>query len=168
MSEAGTGDSGDKRLGPLGWLMACVFGVIIVVVWMQVFCRYVLDSALGWAEELSVYLLVWLVFLGAAAAARDRSHIRVDVLVDRLPPRFRVVLRVVVDLLQAVFMVVMVWLGFRMVGVMSGTQSPTLYLPVSYVSYAALPLTFVAGIFYAVRDIHRAWRERPSTGGGGS
>jgi TRAP-type C4-dicarboxylate transport system permease small subunit len=161
VSEADTdaGGRGDNRQGPLGWLTACVFGVVIVVVLLQVFCRYVLGSALGWAEELSVYLLVWMVFLGAAAAAQDRSHIRVDVFVDLLPLRFRMIFRVMADLLQAVFMVVMVWLGFRMVGVMSGTQSPALHLPVGYVTYAALPLTFLAGIFYTVRDVHRAWRD---------
>lgn len=159
MSADGTDTrKGEANVGPLGWLLAAVFTAIILVAWLQVFCRYVLNSALGWAEELSVYLLVWLVFLGAAAAMRDRSHIRVEVIVERFPKAWRKVLRIGTDLLQAVFMAVMVWVGFRMVGVMSGTSSPALHLPVSYVSYAALPLTFLAGAAYALRDAYRAWR----------
>ena len=96
---------------------------------------------------------------GRAAAMRDGSHIRVEVIVTRFPKSWQRGLRISGALLQALFMTIMVWVGFRMVHLMSGTSSPALHLPVSYVSYAALPLTFLAGAGYALRDAYHGWRE---------
>lgn len=41
---------------------------------------------LSWTDEAAQYLLVWTGFTGFILASRRRSHIRIDVLIDRLPP----------------------------------------------------------------------------------
>ena len=145
----------DRRFGPGEYLIALIFAGIIVVVSVQVFCRYILNSSLGWAEELCTYLFVWLVFLGVALAVKDRTHIRVDILLCRFPYRVRQQVEVFNNVVVLVFTVAMVWLGFRMVVVMSGALSPALNFPVNYATYAALPITSLFGIFYATRGIIR-------------
>lgn len=149
------GDNPKPRLGPGEWLLAAAFAVIIVIMAAQVFCRYVLNNSLGWAEELCTYLFVWLTFLGAAVAAKDRAHVRVDVVVRCLPAGARRVLRIALDVVVLAFLVVMVWLGWRWV-LRTDRVSPALRLPEDYAKYAALPATFLIAAGFAVRDLVRA------------
>jgi len=51
-----------------------------ILVAVQVFCRYVLNSSLFWSEELARYMLVWISFFGATVAYYRNLHPGVDVL----------------------------------------------------------------------------------------
>ena len=55
--------------------------------------RYGLGGGLPWADEIQVYLLVWITFLGAAVASRRNLHLRVDILTRALPLRLQPALR---------------------------------------------------------------------------
>jgi len=63
------------------FLGVMLFGVLI---W-QVFTRYVLDDPSIWSEEAARFLYVGVVFFGAAAAVRDRSHLGMPFLLEYLP-----------------------------------------------------------------------------------
>ncbi|MGE6608233.1 TRAP transporter small permease [Halomonas sp. NPDC076908] len=52
-------------------------GVMVVLISMQVFSRYVLGSSLMWSEELSRYLLIWSVYIGCSFAAKEDRHLEV-------------------------------------------------------------------------------------------
>lgn len=80
----------------------------------QVICRYVLDSPLIWTEEFVLYLFVWIVMVGAAAATRTRSHFSLSTLVMYLPPRGAFALAIIVDLAVAVFAAVLLIEGSKM------------------------------------------------------
>lgn len=75
-----------RRLSDLLETLATLFlaGVLATVV-LQVFFRYVARIAVPWTEEATRYLGIWMVFMGAAAAAAQGAHIAVTVLVERLP-----------------------------------------------------------------------------------
>lgn len=79
-----------RRLSDLLETLATVFlaGVLAAVV-LQVFFRYVARIAVPWTEEATRYLGIWMVFMGAAAAVAQGSHIAVTVLVERLPQTLR-------------------------------------------------------------------------------
>lgn len=47
---------------------------------LQVFCRYVLNSALSWPEEAAKFAFAWFVFLGAAMITHRGEHIVIDIL----------------------------------------------------------------------------------------
>ena len=66
-------------------LLAGMTGVIL----MQVFCRYVLGQALPWPEELARYMMVWMTFLAAPAAYRNRLNVRLDTALDAMPSGVR-------------------------------------------------------------------------------
>lgn len=55
-------------------------GAIAGLVLLAVVFRYAFNDPLTWGEELVVGLFTWMVFIGAAAALRTRTHIRIDVL----------------------------------------------------------------------------------------
>lgn len=66
-----------------GWLVPLM--MILVVV--EVFTRYVLNRPLMVADEVSAYMLVALSFLGLAYTWRQGGHVRISILVSRLPQK---------------------------------------------------------------------------------
>lgn len=100
--------------------------VLVSCVFLQVFSRYVLKSSVPWTEELARYALVYLTFSGAALATRRASNIRVDFVVESLPPRARFVLACLSDLLVAGVSLMLIWYGGRFAWLSRNTISPAL------------------------------------------
>lgn len=78
----------------------------------QVFFRYVLRSPLQWSETVSVYALVWVVFLGAGALAFSGSHISIQSLTDKLPARGRAATTIVVRVCTIAFSIIVCLLAY--------------------------------------------------------
>jgi TRAP-type C4-dicarboxylate transport system permease small subunit len=66
-------------------LVACM----LLALSAQVLMRYVFNIALSWTEELSLTLFTWSVLLAAALGVRDGAHVRLTLLLDRFPRRWR-------------------------------------------------------------------------------
>lgn len=64
-------------------------GVMTIIVTYAVMVRYLFNRPIGWSEEVSIYLMIWAVFLGTAYTLKEGSHIGVDLLMKRLPPHMR-------------------------------------------------------------------------------
>jgi TRAP-type C4-dicarboxylate transport system permease small subunit len=54
----------------------------VAISFANVISRYVFGYALFWAEETLVFLAIWGVFIGVAAAAYDRAHLNMDFFSD--------------------------------------------------------------------------------------
>src|SRR5690554_1453598 len=65
-------------------LTGALLGLIVTLVSMQVILRF-FGSPLVWSEELSRYLYIWMVLVGAALSISDRSHMKVELIIERLP-----------------------------------------------------------------------------------
>jgi len=61
-------------------------GIMTLIVSYAVVARYVFNRPIGWSEEISTYLMVWAVFLGAAYTLKEDAHIGVDLLISNLKP----------------------------------------------------------------------------------
>ena len=70
----------------IGYLIAAMLAVMVVLVFGNVVMRYAFNSGFTISEELSRWLFVWLTFLGAVVALRSNSHLGTDMLVGRLGP----------------------------------------------------------------------------------
>jgi TRAP-type C4-dicarboxylate transport system permease small subunit len=99
-------------------IVGCTALVLIsaIIPW-AVFTRYVLNSAASWPEPLAVLLTIVLTFIGAAAAYRLNLHMNVSYFADQLPPRFRTLLNLIVQLLMALIALFMIVWGGRLVEV---------------------------------------------------
>lgn len=69
------------------YLGSIFISVTVVVVIMNVFTRYFLKFTYFWAEEVAVGCFVWTIFLGTAAAYRERALIGVEAIVVLLPKK---------------------------------------------------------------------------------
>jgi TRAP-type C4-dicarboxylate transport system permease small subunit len=99
-------------------VVGCIALVLIsaIIPW-AVFTRYVLNSAASWPEPLAVLLTIVLTFIGAAAAYRLNLHMNVAYFANQLPPLYRKLLDLLVQLLMALIALFMVWWGALLVEV---------------------------------------------------
>ena len=72
----------------LGWLML----VGVAISFSNVVPRYVFGYAIFWAEEVLVFLAIWGVFIGMAAAAYERAHLNMDLFSQSISGRVKLVL----------------------------------------------------------------------------
>ena len=92
----------------LTWLMVASVAILIVPVTLQIISRYTaLIPSWIWTEELSRFLFIWMVMLGAMIGIREHSHFEVDVWPE-LGARGAALLRIVSDLFNQVFALVFV------------------------------------------------------------
>jgi C4-dicarboxylate transporter DctQ subunit len=72
-------------------MLAVMFAAFIV----QIFFRYVVNLPVGWTQELSVVLWLWLVLWGSALVVREREEIRFDIIYGGVGPKARRVMCII-------------------------------------------------------------------------
>lgn len=75
----------DRYCRVLSVAMVACLAVMVVLVFGNVVLRYAFNTGIAISDELSRWLFVWMTFMGAIVALRDRGHLGTDFLVGRLP-----------------------------------------------------------------------------------
>jgi len=107
-----------------------------------VLVRKLLGWSTIWQIELSVFLLMYACFVGAAFGQMGEHHLNIDLLIVYLPPRPREVLLIVAGLLSCVICVVIAWYAWPMwwESVIHNEHSESLWGPPLWIPYIFLPL----------------------------
>ena len=130
----------------LTWLMVATVAILIVPVTLQVVSRYTaLIPPWIWTEELSRFLFIWMIMLGAMIGVRESSHFLVD-LWPELAPRPTAMLRIASNVFVLAFALVFVWWGVQFVRFGWDQTSELAELPMTYI-FIAWPVT---GVVWAV------------------
>lgn len=82
------------------WISGIALLLMVAVIPVGIFYRYVLNQALSWPEPISILCMVTFTFVGAAVSYRAGSHIAVAMVTDRLPPLWQKVASTLTDLLM--------------------------------------------------------------------
>jgi TRAP-type C4-dicarboxylate transport system permease small subunit len=80
-----------------------VFWTLLIIVFIQFFSRYVLNSSLSWTEEIARYLLILLGFVGSVTCIRKRSHIYLEFFYRFLRPTVVKWIVIIVSFINAAF-----------------------------------------------------------------
>lgn len=111
-----------------------------LILFINVVLRYFFARGLVWAEEAVRYIIIWMVFVGGSAAARQANHINVDVLLNLLPPEARRRGFALVNLMAALFSLGLAAWGYQLAMVIraSGQITPGMQMPM-WLAYLAVP-----------------------------
>ncbi|MFR4817736.1 MAG: TRAP transporter small permease [Blautia stercoris] len=93
---------------------ACV-SVMAVLVFANVIARFVFNSPLAVADEMSCYLFVLMSFMGTAIAARKKAHLGLTIVTDKLSPSAAKKVQVLMYIIAAIFCLLIVIFGVEMV-----------------------------------------------------
>lgn len=130
-------------------LSALCLIVVLVSIFAQVFCRFLLGFSLTWSEEVGRYLLIWISFTGFGVLAKEKMMISIVVVVDLLPAKLKIVAKILADLLSITFMGVVCYYGFLLVEITMIQLTVVTEIPMGYV-YLIIP---IGAAFYIIHTI---------------
>ena len=133
------------------WILAALMLVMTVLIGWQVIARFIVGESLTFSEEVSRFVMVWLVLLGAAYAAKNGRLMKVDIVEHMLSGRAKSTVIMVAGVLSIVFYLVLVVFGFFIVSAVSYQVTPATEVSMS-IPMAALP---VGGILLVINTIHQ-------------
>jgi C4-dicarboxylate transporter DctQ subunit len=157
------------------WLIAALIAGATLLIFVAVTHRYALDMAakyhfdaaydwlfkinLAWAQELCIYMFVWMAKFGAAYGVRTGIHVGVDVLVNQLPPKMRFQSILIGLIGGAFFTFVIGSFGTWFVWDMAHTDqtSPDMEMPM-WIIYLAIPCGSYLMSFRFMQVIRSFWR----------
>lgn len=122
------------------FLIASFMAAATLVTFAAVVMRYVNGSGIDWAQELTIYLFIWMAKFGAAYGVRTGIHIGVDFLVKWVRPSIRHKMILLALSLGIIFTGAIAFFGARWVLFIHGTgqTSPDLEMPM-WIVYLAIP-----------------------------
>jgi TRAP-type C4-dicarboxylate transport system permease small subunit len=152
------------------WLLLVFYIYIVAVIFIEVLRRFVLDFSSIWGEETARYAFIYLVWIGAAAAVRDRAHIRIDVLLTFLPPRVRTSIILMGDILMGALAAVIFYLsiGPFMSSIQFGSVTDGLRVLRAWVlfavpfGFALLMIRVIQSLIYDLADLRAGRPPRPA------
>lgn len=147
----------------LEYLCAGLLFVIVIIVFSNVIGRYFLHAPIRWSDEVSLFLFLWLAYLGALAALMAGRHYSFPGLIDLFPAKLRLAAKTLSDLLVLVMLGVLVWCGGQLVDLLHHQRSPAIDLPMYYV-YSVLPLVSLLMALVVAYQIVARLRGAPELG----
>lgn len=147
--------------GIAGWLrrraenvLAAMLGAMFLAFILQILFRYLLNLPIGWTNEISVVLWIWLVLWGAAFVLREEEEIRFDLIYGTVGPRSRRIMLLVSAAALIILYAVSFPAVFDYVTFMK-VQS-TAYLKIRFDWLFSIYLAFVVGAI--ARYLWLSWR----------
>ena len=134
--------------GLMGWLL--------VVLFLQVFTRYVLNDPLSWTEEMARYTYVYIVFLGSAAAISHRTHVSIDFIVKALPRVAQWTIAFAINLLILVVLANLIFWGIIAARRQLNLPLVVLDIPYTWV-YVVVPFTAATMSLRTIAVMREDW-----------
>ena len=97
--------------------------------------RYVLNSGIRWAEEISLVLVVWFTFIALAHGVKAKLHINMNLLPSKIAQKLDPLLKKISDIIILFVGYIMVYYGIKLVNVTSRSILPASNLPASVIYF---------------------------------
>ncbi|MCP3889100.1 MAG: TRAP transporter small permease [Desulfobulbaceae bacterium] len=103
----------ERLSGVLGSIASCLVAIMITLVGVEVFMRYVFDNPPLLADEFAAYLLVAVSFFGISQAFLEGSHVKITFLSDKLSIEKARWLRLFILVFSEIFLIIMVYSNYE-------------------------------------------------------
>ncbi|WP_026690938.1 TRAP transporter small permease [Alteribacter aurantiacus] len=133
---------------------------IVLIFCMAVFMttsvlfRYFLNAPLSWVGEISIFLLIWITFIGGSLGLKYKSQASVTILLDNVPFFVRKILQVVGHVIMIVFLLVMLYYSLKWItssGV-SYQRANSINIPM-WIPYTVVPLGFACAFVHITANL---------------
>ena len=130
---------------------------LAVVVFIQVFNRFILQTPLAWSEDLAMLLYQWVVFVGAALGVKRMRHFGIELVVRQLPERWRRRVELLTPLVLLIVAGVMVVQGLTLLSLNTNRTYSTMNLSYTW-AFLPIPLGGLLIIVYLIQAEVQRWR----------
>jgi TRAP-type C4-dicarboxylate transport system permease small subunit len=145
------------------YFAALLVVALAVIVFIQVFNRYVLKSPLAWSEDMAMLLFQWVSFLGAAIGVKRMRHFGIELVVRRLPENMHRAVEMIVPLFIAVVAFVMITTGYELIQFNKSRVYASMNLTYTW-TFLAIPVSGCLMIFYLIWQEITGWHKKKEGG----
>ncbi|SLN52393.1 Sialic acid TRAP transporter permease protein SiaT [Falsiruegeria litorea R37] len=139
------------------WLLLTFYVMLVATMAIEVIRRELFAYSSIWGEEIVRYSFIYLAWIGAAAAVKDRAHIRIDVILHYFGPRMKAAFYIFGDLVMLVVALVALYWSYETVHVSAKFGSVSHGLRISMVWFLmAVPLGFALMTWRLLQSL---WRD---------
>lgn len=128
-------------------LVVAMVLVMLGVLSAQVLLRYAFNITLSWSEELSLGLFTWTILLMAALGVREGFHVRMSLVIQRLPAGMRLVAEQGIHFATVAVGCFLAWSGWRYFADTHGTTSAAIGYPIELLHASALACGVLIALF---------------------
>jgi TRAP-type transport system small permease protein len=127
-----------KWLDPIDDIISVIaLSAISVLTIVNVIFRFILNNPIVWAEEVTLGLFVWLVFIGISSAMKRGGHIGVDYFMERMPRPLRITCTLIgAAAIYFVLIYVFIYLGMELTSQAGSKVTPVLGISYQYIDLA--------------------------------
>lgn len=138
------------------WALLFFYVLLVSTMAVEVVRREVFSYSSIWGEEVVRYAFIYLAWIGAASAVRERAHIRIDVIMHYVPSQVKTLLYILGDLVMVAVALVALFWSFETVMVSWKFGSVSHGLRISMVWFlAAVPIGFSLMLFRLIQSLLR-------------
>lgn len=122
---------------------------MILIVWIGIASRYVIDMGITWNEELSRYVMIWAALLAVSVGCFQREHIGFELFLGKFPQPLQRGLRIFLDLVAIAFFLFLAVYGVGMT--LDGRyQYATIFGMTMLVPFASVPVSSALAAFQCI------------------
>lgn len=125
-----------------------MFFMLIGVVFLQVFSRFLLPKTPSWTEEMARFFFVYSILFGAPLALKKGDYVRVDLLTNLLPEKIQNIIDGVIYLVLTVFFIIIAVKGYVFASLGVRQYSPAMGLPM-FIPYMSIGISSIFLAFYS-------------------
>jgi TRAP-type C4-dicarboxylate transport system permease small subunit len=114
--------------------------VMVIIIFIQVIFRYLLENSLSWSEEMARYLFIWVTILGVSIGVKRGFLVAITLLVDELKPNVKKWFGMFTNLVILFFSLIMIVYGASLVFNVAAQLSPAMRIPMPFV-YTSIPVS---------------------------
>ncbi|MEN8658942.1 TRAP transporter small permease [Marivita sp.] len=141
------------------WLLLVFYVMLVITMAIEVLRREIFSYSSIWGEEIVRYSFIYLAWIGAAAAVKERAHIRIDVVMHYLGPRAKALLYIFGDLVMFGVAIIALYWSLETVHISWKFGSVTHGLRISNVWFLmAVPVGFALMIWRLLQSLLRDMR----------
>jgi TRAP-type C4-dicarboxylate transport system permease small subunit len=152
-----------------GWISLAIFWMLGLTVFYQFITRYVMNDSAAWTEEVARYMLIAVVFIGAAIGVAKNNQIQVDFFYRHMPAAMGLWMSRAVDVLRTAFFVAAVVMTVQMMLKIGNNTRMTIVDAPMNIVYALCLFGFVAMTWRSIQVARIHWKrgysvlERPES-----
>ncbi|HZG73573.1 MAG TPA: TRAP transporter small permease [Chondromyces sp.] len=117
------------------YLLIVLSSFTVILIFTQVFMRYILGDSLTWSEEIARYAFIWMIYLGVSYGVKRNQHLGVDAFTMLFEKKGQVIIGIIANACFLVFSLVITYYGIDIVTRVT-RESAAIQLPLEWV-YAA-------------------------------
>lgn len=137
------------------WLLIALLAVMVVLVFGNVVLRYAFNSGIVFSEEVSRFVFMWLTLIGALVVMKDKAHLGMSSVVDRLGETGQRICRFLADALTLACCALLAHGTWKQVVIGMDNRSPVTDVPLGLVYLCLL----ISSAGMAILVAHSMWRQ---------